>query len=267
MNPSIYKLIRTIQSEFFFLKEAKDSLNRHRRRLLRKPHECEFHALKFIPDYLQGSYVDIGANQGQSIESIKVIKPGALVYSFEANQQLAAKLQVRYQGRTDVIVFPYGLSDGVKEQILFVPIYRKFVYDGDASFDRELAVALYNSNRLFRFTSRKLKIRELSCLVQRLDDQHIDPIFMKIDVQGFELRVIKGGLKTIKRCEPILMIERHHDQPELSQLLSSLGYEEYMFDETGFYRGRSSSTVNQLLLTRRRASEVVLSSLKDHGVA
>jgi FkbM family methyltransferase len=255
----IHKLIRTIQSEFFFLKEAKDSVYYHSRKLLSKPHESEFYALKFIPDTLPGLYVDVGANHGQSIESIKVIKPTARVYSFEANEQLVYKLRKRYRNREDITVFPYGLSDNCQKRNLFIPVYRKFVYDGDASFDRNSAMALYNSNRLYWFSPKKLEIRKSLCSVQRLDDQDIDPLFMKIDVQGFELQVVKGGLKTIKWHEPILMIECLHDQPELSQLLSSLGYEEYLFDESGFYRGRSSGSINQLLMTERRVSEVILS--------
>jgi FkbM family methyltransferase len=258
------KLIRTVQSEFSFLKDAKDSVYRHSRRLLSKPHETEFHALKFIPDSLRGSYVDIGANQGQSIESIKVIKPAARVYSFEANQLLACRLQARYRGRSDITVFSYGLSDDVQNRTLFVPVYRKFVYDGDASFDRMSAAALYNSDRFLWFSPKKLELKELSCSVQRLDDQNIDPLFMKLDVQGHELRVVNGGLETIKRYQPILMVEGLHHQPELSQLLSSLGYEEYVFDEAGFYHGRSSGAINQLLLTRRRAGEVILSPAQSY---
>src|SRR4030088_2897925 len=80
----IKKLIRTAQSEMAFLKEAKDSLYLHGRRLLRRPHEKDFLALAAIPDKLSGCYVDVGGNQGQSIESIKLVKPNASVISFEA---------------------------------------------------------------------------------------------------------------------------------------------------------------------------------------
>ncbi len=38
-----------------------------------------------------------------------------------------------------------------------------------------------------------------------LDVSHID--FIKIDVEGFELNVLKGAIKTIKKYKPILMIE------------------------------------------------------------
>jgi FkbM family methyltransferase len=263
LNRGIRKLIRTVQSELFFLKDARDSFYFQSRRLLAKPHETEFHALRFVPEDLPGVYVDVGANQGQSIESIKVVRPKARVVSFEANPGLAAKLQRRYAGRADVIVQPYGLSDRPETRPLFVPVYRKFVYDGNASLDRDNALALYNSDNLFHFSPQKLELREVECSVQRLDEQGLEPLFIKIDVQGFEHRVILGGLETIRRHQPILMIECLHDHPDLVALLRSLGYDEYVFDELGFRRGKSTVAINQLVMTERRARQVILSPREE----
>jgi FkbM family methyltransferase len=256
----IRKLVRTVQSELFFLKEARDALYLHGRRLLAKPHEREFYALRFVPPSLPGVFVDVGANQGQSIESIKLMRPEARVVSFEANPGLASKLQQRYAGRRDITIRSYGLSDRVETRSLFVPVYRKFVYDGNASFDRESALALYNSDNLFRFDPSRLELRELDCSVQRLDEQGLEPLFIKIDVQGFEHRVILGGLETIRKHQPILMVECLYDHPELIALLRSIGYEEYVFDQQGFRRGRSTNgAINQIVMTQRRARDVIFS--------
>lgn len=256
----IRKLIRTVQSDLFFLKEARDALYLHGRRLLHRPHEREFYGLRFVPPGLPGVFVDVGANQGQSIESIKFMRPDASVVSFEANPGLAEKLQRRYEGRGDIRVLPYGLSDRDESRSLFVPVYRKFVYDGNASFDRDNAVALYNSDNLFRFTPSRLELREVGCTVQRLDDQGLEPLFIKIDVQGFEHRVILGGVETIRKHQPILMVECLHDHRELMELLSSIGYQEYVFDALGFRRGRSTGgAINQIVMTERRAKQMICS--------
>jgi FkbM family methyltransferase len=256
MAHSLRKLIRTFQSELPFLKEAKDAFYFHGRRLMGRPHEREFNALALIPDGLPGTYVDVGANHGQSIESIKVVKPNARIHSFEANPLLAEKLRKRYEGRSDITVYPYGLSDQAMSQPLFVPVYKGFVYDGDASMDRTQAAALYNPYFYYAYNPKRLVLREVPCAVQRMDDQKLEPLFIKMDVQGYELQVVKGGLETIRRHEPILMIECVHDQPELSRLLTSLGYDEYLFDQYGFFPGRSSGSLNQILMTRRRARDV-----------
>jgi FkbM family methyltransferase len=260
VNPSLRKLIRTVQSHLYFLKETRDVLYHQSRRIRGIPHEQEFLALKFIPDGLSGVYVDIGANQGQSIESIKVVKPSARIVSFEANQGLAEKLQARYRGRSDIQINAFGLSDEVDEKTLFVPVYRKFVYDGNASFDRDYALALYNSSYLYWFSPSALELREVPCSLKRLDDQNLEPLFMKLDVQGFEFNVVKGGIETIRRHEPILMIECLHDHREMADLLASLGYEEYIFDETGFVKGKSNGGLNQIVMTPRRTAVVQMSS-------
>jgi FkbM family methyltransferase len=262
MNRTLRKLIRTFQSELHFLKDAKDAYYYYTRKILGQTHELEWHALRFIPNTLGGCYVDIGANQGQSIESIKLIKPGARVYSFEANQLLARKLQKRYRKRNDITVFPYGLADQEQQRTLFVPTYKNFLYDGDASFDRQMATALFSDESLFLFDPSKLKLLNIPCEVQRLDSQHLDPIFIKIDVQGYEYHVLKGGVETIERHNPILMLEGYHGNLDLLQLVTQLGYEEYVFDETGFYRSTSTTAVNTLLMTPKRAATVQSSRLR-----
>jgi FkbM family methyltransferase len=45
--------------------------------------------------------------------------------------------------------------------------------------------------------------------LKRLDDfdlQHVD--FMKIDTEGHELFVLKGGEETIRRCKPVIIVEQ-----------------------------------------------------------
>jgi len=263
MNESLRKLIRTVQSQCYFLKETKDAFLYNSRRLLSKPHEIEFYALRFVPDNLPGCYVDVGANHGQSIESIKIVKPNARVYSFEANILLAQKLQARYRRRSDVTVFPYGLADEAQSRTLFIPVYKKFVYDGDASFDRETAATYLGPDRLYGFSPSQLELREMTCTTQRLDDQNLETLFVKMDVQGYEYQVVKGGIDTIRRHEPILMIEGFHMNQDLVRLVQSLGYEEYLFDETGFYRSSTKNEINSFLMTERRASSVTRSGVRD----
>ncbi len=76
--------------------------------------------------------------------------------------------------------------------------------------------------------------RKVRCKVRRLDDfargKQID--FIKCDVEGAELLVFKGGLKTIARCRPVIFTEMlrkwaapfgYHPN-EIIDLLGGLGY-------------------------------------------
>lgn len=63
--------------------------------------------------------------------------------------------------------------------------------------------------------------------VRTLDSFSIDGVeLIKIDVEGMEEQVIRGGLKTIQRDKPIIYAE-HHGMPELAKcldLLAPIGY-------------------------------------------
>lgn len=65
--------------------------------------------------------------------------------------------------------------------------------------------------------------------VKVLDELNISNIgFMKIDVEGYELDVIKGAIQTIKKSKPIIIIELNdktkNDRDQIVGILKSLGY-------------------------------------------
>jgi FkbM family methyltransferase len=246
------KLLRTAQSEVAFLKEPKDRIYFQSRRLLRRPHEKDFWALAGIPDILPGCYVDVGGNQGQSIESIKLVKPNASIISFEANAELATKLAKRYANRADVQVRPYGLGDEDTDAILYTPVYKNFVYDGLASCIRDHATTWISPSAVYGFDQKKLELRESLCQIRRLDDQCLTPIFIKVNVQGFGLSVFNGGIRTVQQFEPVLMVESLSDDPQLAKLLKDNGYEEYRFENGAFHRGAAKDAFKSLLMTSGR---------------
>lgn len=72
--------------------------------------------------------------------------------------------------------------------------------------------------------------------------------------------MIKGGLETIRRFEPMLMMQGFGGSSELEHLVEGLGYEQYLFDDSGFYRARSNEVLNTILMTPRRAETVTRST-------
>ena len=62
--------------------------------------------------------------------------------------------------------------------------------------------------------------------VLRLDELGLSNVaFMKIDVEGMEIKVLRGAYETIKREKPYIMIESFDDKfPETKELLEKIGY-------------------------------------------
>lgn len=64
--------------------------------------------------------------------------------------------------------------------------------------------------------------------VRKLDDFKIENVkYIKLDVEGFELKCIKGGLETIKRDWPLMIVEQNDRGKEFEAtkfLINELGY-------------------------------------------
>lgn len=163
--------------------------------------------------------VDIGANHGYY--TYKMAKRFAQVYAFEANPEV--DFDIRHFPKRNVHYFNYGLSDLTGTEVLHIPVQGSVPIIGWASLaKRELP---------FADAFRKVQVT-----VQRLDDQPFVKTetvdLIKIDVEGHEWEVIKGGTETIRRDKPVLIIENNEDQqPEIEEFLGSLGYQATRFAE------------------------------------
>ena len=62
--------------------------------------------------------------------------------------------------------------------------------------------------------------------VKNLDSYKFKDIgLIKIDVEGYELNVFKGGIKTLKKWKPIILFEEHNINSKVFKFLRSLNYE------------------------------------------
>lgn len=62
--------------------------------------------------------------------------------------------------------------------------------------------------------------------IKTLDEFKIERAdFIKIDVEGFEMEVLKGAINTIRICKPVIMIEVFEPKRnEMDQFMETLGY-------------------------------------------
>ena len=71
----------------------------------------------------------------------------------------------------------------------------------------------YEVEEAFDFTLDKIKITKEGLQTTTIDDffEGMENIkLIKIDTEGYDFQVLKGSIKTIKRCRPILIIEYKH---------------------------------------------------------
>lgn len=175
--------------------------------------------------YLAGSTViDIGAHVGRhAIPLAKKIGPEGLLYAFEPIPAVRNRLHENLisEGLNNVAIYPFALSDKrLISDFNFIPnlpeesgLNKRHIYNGVPSEFQILKVGVF-----------------------RLDDL-IPPknavSFIKIDVEGAELDVLRGATELLESSRPVVAFEcgaasflGYHQNPEiLFHLFSSLGYQ------------------------------------------
>lgn len=200
------KHLRYVQTFVPFLRPAKFALSNHLTRHYGLRTDIEFRALAHLgPIELA---LDIGGNWGQSIHALERCASPRRIVSIEPNYELALRLKRAFSSDLTVQIIDCALSDAPGEMRLFVPRYRQFVYDGLASIDRDEACSWLNSRTMAWFNSSDLHIDEQTVTVMTLDGLSLAPDVIKIDVQGVEELVVRGGHETFLRYRPACIIER-----------------------------------------------------------
>jgi FkbM family methyltransferase len=168
--------------------------------------------------------LDIGANTGQFALALNAVLPNSKIYSFEPIPECFEVLQKSIQGISNMQAFNTAIGN----------------QSGKLSFER-CKSSLSSSFRkmtdvhkiAFPETSEhetiNVAIEKLDYLASQLEI--VEPLLIKIDVQGFEDQVLRGGHETIKKAK-IIIIETsfaklYEDQPlfrEIYEILLNFGF-------------------------------------------
>lgn len=165
-----------------------------------------------------GGVVDVGANAG--IYSAMALQRRRWVTAFEPVPEEAIRLR-RLIG-TRGIVHQVALSDRCGNATLHVP------YVGD--------VTVTTRSSLEANVDADLSYRDIEVNVATLDSFSLSDIaFIKIDVEGHELAVLRGGVETLIRSRPNLLVEVEESRvpgcfQAISDFLASLDYCGFWFD-------------------------------------
>jgi FkbM family methyltransferase len=160
-----------------------------------------------------GTAVDIGANHG--IYSYFLVRQFDRVVAFEPQPACVQTLEGWAGDRVEVRTI--ALSDHAGGMALSIPVVH--------------GVAMTGYARLGGDADSDDSVR-LEVPVERLDDQGLDDVrFVKIDVEGHELEVLRGGEQLLRRDKPMLLVEieqRHlgaeRTVADVVSYLGGLGY-------------------------------------------
>lgn len=175
--------------------------------------EREIRLVPFLADPNRVA-IDVGANKG--VWTYALLQHGCRdVRAFEPNPKLFAVLRRWAKGQATLSAA--ALSDQSGEAVLMVPHSAAGYSNQGAS----LSADKLNGQDFGGVTVQTL----------RLDDAGVDNVgFIKIDVEGFEMQVLKGAEATLRRDRPNLVveIEEKHTRRKLPEMIAEVcayGYE------------------------------------------
>lgn len=186
---------------------------------------------------------DIGSNNGEYTFLFEKYAGAKNVYAFEPILKLNKILKKIF---TDVNIFQIALSS--KNQIcdFKIPKINNFYFYSRGKLDIQILEPNETDSHIV-----KVECRTLDSFVSELNLLKLN--FIKIDVEGHEFEIIKGGINTFKKFKPIILLEieqRHHDFniKEIFDFIEALGYKMKFYnilDDTFLPVSNFSSTLNQ----------------------
>ena len=186
--------------------------------------------LAFVDRFLRPgmTFVDIGANDGlYTTLAAKCVGSHGTVWAFEPSSRELSRLERNLElNHLTVRVFPLALADSNGTSDLRVAPYGHEGLNTLGSFVHEVDPG----------GNQKVQLARLDDILQENPLPHLD--FIKMDVEGAELRVLKGAAAALARYRPVVMFEvsdaalreQGGSAGDLAAFLRAQNYDLYMFD-------------------------------------
>ncbi len=179
--------------------------------------------------------LDIGANTGQYALAISKILPESKIYSFEPIKKCYDDLIINTE-KLNIETFNFALGENEYETEINVSSHSP-----SSSLLRmtDLHKKLYSHTK--NFTVEKISVKALDQIAHDLNISK-ENYLVKIDAQGFEDKIIKGGYNTIKNAQ-IIQVEMTYQELYEGQPLFDNIYQ--VLNEMGFdFSGNISQVYN-----------------------
>lgn len=153
--------------------------------------------------------LDIGANVGLHTVFLSSLtgKEGRVI-AFEPVSEMAEKLSANcaFNRAENVTLIESALGEDAGEAKIQANL-------GDPGMEgtNSMIASVHVLNRPDRYEERTISVKRLDDIAAELKiSDRLD--FIKIDTEGFEPMVIRGGLETIRKTRPVLLVEAHSNR-------------------------------------------------------
>lgn len=192
--------------------------------------------------------LDVGANRGQSVASLRLISRDCRIHSFEANTMLHPVME-KIAKLYAVTFHGFGLGDADAAIPLYIPWASGECYLEEASTRKDYFELPWVAEKFIARGGLELETIEISIRVG--DDLQLHPSLIKVDVEGAEFRVLKGLRRTLQKYQPALLVE-NSDYHNVTEFLQAAGYSPFMISGDTFSPS-TEARINTLYLSDSQA--------------
>ena len=192
----------------------------------RAAEKCAAETQKWYPlrRYQPKTILDIGANVGSFLKLIRNVCPDATIFSFEPLKECFEELNKVTKSDGNAFAFNCAIGDTNEQTII-----HRSAFSPSSSL---LPMAALHKAE-FPYT---VDIKSEYIPVRRLDDMAREmnlvlPVIIKVDVQGFEDRVVRGGPELFKQSSAVILelssyklYERQGEFGDVLEQMRQLGF-------------------------------------------
>jgi FkbM family methyltransferase len=175
-----------------------------------------------------GTILDVGANRGVFASRAARCFPGVPIHSFEplpACRERLARLTAQYP---HIQAHPTALGDHCGQIEMF---------ENEFNESSSMLPMMDRHRQLWPFTERTQPVSVPMMTLDAFTESHplTEPVFLKIDVQGYEMSVLKGAPATLRKVAVAVMEVNfellYQGQAEFAELIALMARNDFRFIE------------------------------------
>ena len=229
------------------------------------PHEEDIYGLNYLKLDDKKTIIDIGASDGLYFKSVRSIGINSKFVCFEAlkiNKKYLGKIKKKDKNFKFYII---ALGNQNNYLSIYTPLSKNHFLYNYSSFSKSESKAIL-ALRNFGIDLKNIKFKKNKVKQRKLDLFKFNPSLLKIDVEGYENKVLLGAIKTIKKYKPAIYVENNLGETKFNTVsffakkLYKFGYKPYIFN----FEQKSFLKYNQNKASRRFFSYNVYFVTKKH---